>query len=107
MRNSLQNLGFISTKKNKKMAKVKLQKNDLFVLVEHGKKDYFQFHGLPISDEFEHHPSGDKFRQTPDTYQCEVDLDIEVNHNEYLADVTFGGNLPQLVGPRPRNIVKR
>lgn len=89
------------------MAKIKLQKNDLFIIVEHDKKDYFLFHGVPTSDKFEHHPSGDNFRQTPDTYQCEIDLEIEVSHNQYLTDIVFGGNLPGLVGPRPRNIVKR
>lgn len=89
------------------MAKIKLQKNDLFLIVEHDKKDYFQFHGLPISNEFTHKPSGQSFNQTPDTYQCEQDIEIEVTHNEYLTDDIFGGSLPQFIGPRPKNIVRR
>lgn len=89
------------------MAKIKLQKNDLFVIVEHENKDYFQFQGLPISTDFKHLPSDEKFAFIPETYQCESDIEIEVSHDEYVTDIVFGGNLPGFVGPRPRNIVKR
>lgn len=89
------------------MATIKLKNDDLFIIITHDKKDYFQFHGLPISTEFKHNPSGALFIETPDTFQCEGDVNIEVNHDAYLVDMVFGGSMPQFVGPRPKNIVKR
>jgi hypothetical protein len=87
------------------MSKIKMLKNDDVVILTCGGADYIRVITTPTSP-YTIFPGANTVIPGVELWRCTADEDVTIDVNKYIRD---NSNLDYyaIVGPRPRNIVRR